>query len=255
MISQDPEGDAWTAELKAIRSELAAHPGTVAHQRSLAVRRAHGILVMNEHDLSQLLDAPDSDPDLVVELFQNVREPVVRDAFIQDLIRRLHNYVAAVKTLVDHTRRIMRAEADAAFKSEYEQRIAAMAAAPVVGFVQKLRYYFLHYGVPPFTQRVHPGRSADHGHAFEVLLSPADLLLWPDWSAGAKSYLRASTSEFDLRVPIREYNKLVESLYAWFYDAHWQVHRGSIEGADQVIARYNRVLVSLAGDPDTELTD
>src|SRR5205085_6713615 len=68
------------------------------------------------------------------------------DQFLKNVTRQLHNFVAAAKTLVEHTRIIAREMYDGTgLWNEYESEVAnRFTSSAHVQFVHKLRDYILH---------------------------------------------------------------------------------------------------------------
>ncbi len=68
----------------------------------------------------------------------------------REVTRRVHNFVAAALTLVEHTRIFMRKNySDTPILDRYQTKIDAdFKDEPLVQFVQNLRNYILHNGLP-----------------------------------------------------------------------------------------------------------
>lgn len=67
-----------------------------------------------------------------------------------EVIRLFHNYLASVKSLVDHTRIMVReVHGNKKFSREYElKKQEIFVNSPLSCFVQDLRNYILHKGIP-----------------------------------------------------------------------------------------------------------
>ena len=73
-------------------------------------------------------------------LLQAIGAKVERDRWLNEVGRLLHNVLAAVKTLVDHTHALHKNLYPAGDKSQdYTDRKKALAETPLVRFVQELR--------------------------------------------------------------------------------------------------------------------
>src|SRR5450759_220200 len=71
------------------------------------------------------------------------------DATLRELGRLLHNFIAAAKSLVDHTRRLYKKHYTNISIPEYQEKLRnRFAEDPQIQFVQSLRSYVLHYQVP-----------------------------------------------------------------------------------------------------------
>jgi hypothetical protein len=87
--------------------------------------------------------------------------------------RRLHNVIAAAKSLADHCRNTARAlYAESEFLTRYQTKIEETSdKSPVSRFVGDLRNYILHYRGSPIV-----GRVGTHGA--DIVLDRQRLLEW-----------------------------------------------------------------------------
>lgn len=77
-----PSEDEYAAALDAAQQRIIDHPGYKEKQLCDGLARTvYAVVVPNRDDLLALLDRAASDANLAVELFQNVRRPVVRTRF------------------------------------------------------------------------------------------------------------------------------------------------------------------------------
>jgi hypothetical protein len=106
------------------------------------------------------------------------------EEFVGEVRRFLHNYLASVKSLVDHSRRIVRDLCgQTAFWSQYQERVQATFMGPVPRFVQDLRNYTLHRDVPISGASIR----YEHGKLYGLLkLDVQSLRQWGSWSAAAQ---------------------------------------------------------------------
>lgn len=94
--------------LREVEARIAEHPGYRNYaQASALLATIKHVVEPNWRELLAVLDAPNSNTALAMELVQNVREPQVRDRYRATLDQKLHNYLASAFTLVDHVRRIV----------------------------------------------------------------------------------------------------------------------------------------------------
>ena len=103
---------------------------------------------MNAQELIEITNRV-NDPDEGLRLMsQDNRE--AGDQTHREVSRRVHNFVAAALTLVEHTRVFMRKHyANTSVLARFEGKISAeLDNEPVVKFVQNLRNFMLHKGLP-----------------------------------------------------------------------------------------------------------
>ena len=155
-----------------------------------SVKATLGVFVGNGAELWELLNEAASNPELALELVQNVRPDQRRVRFGGEMQRRLHRlHVASTKSLVDHTRRLVALyDSDSEFAREYERRKDDVASRPVTAFFNDLRNFILHRRLPSIGHRVTMSGPAAHDQKFEskVLLSARTLLEWDKWTAGSR---------------------------------------------------------------------
>lgn len=181
----------------------------------------------------------------LVETAQRVKDPDQGMAFMmeknheaglqahRELNRHVHNFVASALTLVEHTRGFMRKHyAGTDLLVTYEEQVkATFAQSPVVQFVQGLRNYMLHRGLPnssmfmKFTTT--PGATDGSGTVESgVHYDTASLLDWDGWRPVARAYLVQSGEHLDLQEFAEEYLTLINQFYGWL-DATLEAHHQS----------------------------
>lgn len=162
-------------------------------------------------------------------------------AALHQLTRKLHNYLAAAGSLIDHTRRFSQKW----YPSGTESRRAvasAIAARFHVGerlVVQDLRDYTLHYEVP-IIRAVHGETDAEGTPAF-LRLDTSELLKWDGWKARSRFALRAA-AELDLAALIVGYTGAVEDLYHWFDEWVRRTHADALAEHNALQAQHEQLL-------------
>jgi hypothetical protein len=149
-------------ELRRFESRLRAHPGYQEHVRLQAF--AHSLNTVFHRNCLELLtplQAVSSSLDLALKLIPGV-DPAVRGEFNAEVIRRLHNYVAATMTLVDHSRRLMR-ERTGSVADEFRTRKTTLLTNPEVRFIQELRKWAMSFRPPARVACQHGRRVASGG--------------------------------------------------------------------------------------------
>jgi hypothetical protein len=132
---------------------------------------------------------------------------------------RLHNFVASVMTLVEHTRILVRSRwSGSEFFEEYDQRIERFRTSPVARLVQDMRDYTLHRKLP-----VTGAQISSTGPPM-VFLDVPQLIVWKGWTKEAQEYLRQAGDAVPLRPLIDEYEQLAEDLYTWMERRIREIH-------------------------------
>jgi hypothetical protein len=165
-------------------------------------------------------------------MLHNIQNRDKLEAFGYEVICRIHNYVAAVLSLLDHTRNLYKK----LYKGtdlfpEYQERIDTdFKNNPLSKFVQDLRRYFQHYKSPiiMFTTTV------DSNEHFIVTISIPldDLMVFKDWSAPAKEYLSTFQEKVDVLEIASAYRDTVIAFYNWFRSRQEEIHADELKELD-----------------------
>jgi hypothetical protein len=153
----------------------------------------------------------------------------------RELNRHVHNFAASALTLVEHTRGFMRKHYDGTqLLTTYEQEAARVFGnSPVAQFVQGLRNYMVHRGLPKsqmfLTFNAHPDGDGSGTTRTGVRYSTASLLEWDGWKAVARAYLTQAGEDLNIQDVAQEYLTLVNQFKNWLdgqLEAH---HRRDLE--------------------------
>lgn len=167
------------------------------HARSFSVE----LFSVNASQLLTFLQS-NADPKEMMAGFQDLysSHDVMREA-----ARRLHNFLAASMTLVDHTR-VLIAEnyIHTPIEKQFKRGIEAnFASNPMTRFIQDLRNYMVHCGMPPLSRAakftpIAGGEPGVMNGLVDWNLETAKLLEWKGWKSEAKKYLKSAPKEIDL---------------------------------------------------------
>jgi hypothetical protein len=137
------------------------------------------------------------------------------EQFRANMVRHLHNFLAAAKSLVEHSRNFMKGVyAGHPLLAEYEDRVRSeMATSGLVQFVHDLRNYMLHKGIPIVreTLEFHPGGQP----AFAVALNLAGMRSWSGWSSGSRVFMQTLPDHIRLADVIEPYLEKTVHFYQW----------------------------------------
>ncbi len=166
-----------------------------------------------------------ADPTIGIKLMSDQH----RDAGHQvhrEINRRFHNFLAASKTLIDHTRVFMADHyANTDLLSQYQERIKHdLAEDELCRFVQDLRNYALHYELPISIMNFKYTR--DEGATTGVYIVTHELQQWSGWSAPSMNFLAQQREEiFPLKI-VNDYSAKIEAFHQWL-DAALDSHHAS----------------------------
>lgn len=234
-------------EFRELADRIQDHPGRVAHQRWKSLRSTHRILERNMAELAKLIRVAEKPPANLQMLFiSNVDQEALafQDDYFEELARLLHNYVASVGTLVDHSRNLIRNYEGTELATEYEARLEKVREKPVTGFIKRLRNYTLHSGMPSLGLQHSWTREGDgFRETHTVFFEKSKMLEWSGWG-GARQYLQEKGDTVPYRDIIQEYADAIESLYEWLYGQFESVHGAEIDEVNNLIQEQQRFFPS-----------
>jgi hypothetical protein len=240
-VAMTPESSA--AELlRRITSSPGAHYVNRRHQRSFSLN----VFQMNALELMEAarrMRDPDQGGSFMMEKNREAGTQAHRE-----LNRHLHNFTASAFTLVEHTRNFMRKHyVDAEPFAAYEARITSdFAKSPVAQFVQGLRNYILHRGMPnskmhmKFTSAF-DGPPGSGEMETGVRIETASLLEWDGWKGPAKAYLAKAGEELDVHQFTQEYLDLATELHAWLDQTLKDYHEADLIELAELQRQFNLV--------------
>jgi len=228
----------------AAEARLAAHPGYRAFQDQKAFKiTLDGVFWPNYLSLKALLDQAATDHELGIELIQNVYDDSVARQFEAEASRRLHNYVAATMSLVEHSRRLMRGRGDDVSRA-WDARRADLLMNGEVPFMIDLRVFIQHKALPVLAHSLkidHPN-SPDASWESEVELGRDRLLRWDGWKAAARAYLVQQDEAIKLRPLVKKHAELVYQANAWLLRTLADDNAPALVDANRLVVEVNQAM-------------
>jgi hypothetical protein len=157
--------------------------------------------------------------------------------YLMHIGRLLHNFVAAVQSLVDHTNNLYdklnvgpnKLGIEPKPFPAYKERIAAeFAEDPLYQFVKYLRHYCQHYQLPAVGLRFSFAPSTG-SETKMIHLSKTGLLGYDKWSAGAKKFLSEQAEEINILEVVTSYRSKVIAFYDWFLRSEREIFSDEID--------------------------
>jgi hypothetical protein len=211
--------------LRAEQERILAMPGRLAWAKLARLNRTAKVFRGNAEALLGHLKRMDN----IGHMLATTSDQQAFEAFLDEVERHLHNYVAAAHTRVDHFRRFKREDMPVSFREEYQRRIDdEFKAAPLHRFIVDLRHLMLHVRLPvsTATETWGPGDTWN----FQVMLDSADLLeRWDEWSPEARQYIEASGKSVDLGRTVATYTEKVIAFDRWVAEGFIREHLEEIE--------------------------
>jgi hypothetical protein len=154
----------------------------------------------------------------------------------RETTRRIHNFVAASITLVDHTRNFMKENyANTPIFDRYQSKIdTEFLQDPTIKFVQDLRNYMLHNGLPPSEMFLEFKSTPDLGNGAGELntgirLKATELASWSRWTAPARTFIEEVGEYIDIRELAETYSRKVLLLQEWLQLELDALHASDLE--------------------------
>ncbi|EOP48554.1 hypothetical protein IKQ_05528 [Bacillus cereus VDM053] len=198
----------------------------------------------NNIELVNLLNQYETDSNLALKIasFSN-RETF--EAFLAEIIRLLHNYLASAMTLVDHTRKLFRDEYEKIeFEKEYNKKIDELfVQSPVSRFIQDLRNYSMHRMLPMAGASV--AFSEETGMTQSIYLSKDKLIEWKGWKPNSRVYLDKQEDNIKLLQLVNEYTKNVTEFQTWFQEKQNEIHSEAMKELKAFEKEYNLKVANL----------
>ncbi len=158
-----------------------------------------------------------SDPDHGMTLMMEGNREAGTQAH-REINRHLHNFTASAMTLVEHTRVFMNdGYARTEVYSAYEDLVLrTFKDDPLSQFVQKLRNYMVHKGLPNSEMFLDLKNDSTNGAQIQtgVRIGTASLLEWDGWSSKARRYVESAGDALDIRALAEEYLARVNRFHA-----------------------------------------
>jgi hypothetical protein len=167
------------------------------------------------------------------------------ESFIDEVTRRLHNFLAGAKTLVDHTR-VFKNEMYKGhrFEKVYLEKLHRdLSRSPVVRFVQDLRNYVLHKQLPIASAELSFKRGEGTSMEFDstIKLDVNKLREWDGWKPESRVYLDTLDDKVQIREVVEKYEAAIRSFYQWFGEQQEQLHRVEFDELSELETQYEQV--------------
>jgi hypothetical protein len=142
-----------------------------------------------------------------------------RQEAMREVVSLLHNYLAAAKSLVDHTRRVVRKPYQpSSLQEECDRQIKSrFLDDPLVQFLEDLREMAQHYRLPSIRHTTTIQNEGGRGRMeIRMQLTKDDLSQYSGWCAKSRTYLANSGEGIDILALAEEYHSRVTAFHTWF---------------------------------------
>ncbi|WP_202744873.1 hypothetical protein [Acinetobacter pittii] len=227
----------WKHTYDTIRESAGNKHINRTYKRSFSVN----IFQMNTIELLQLsqrINDPNEGLDLMMAENRDAGNQTHRE-----VTRLVHNFVASAKTLVEHTRNFMKEHyQNTSIYNKYIEKIKLdFGNEPVIKFVEDLRNFLLHNGLPPTEMylefKSNPNTSnGDGAMKTGIRLKTKELLKWKGWTALAKRYLENSNDFIDIHNFASDYEKKVINFHNWLNNELNSFHSNDLTEYNKLVS-------------------
>jgi len=233
IVSDGPE------EWRKLSREYTRCEGFRIRNELQAARTYYEIFAANHEELKEVL-SDTKNPVLWSRIWGDV---TYRRHLQREVIRRLHNYVAAARSMVEHTRKFVRQTySDTALVAEYQAQVdQRFSHSPLCNFVQDLRNFVLHKN-PQAVRLTMTIRKDDLLTRSFTSLDLDRLREWDRWSDESLQYMEELAKNADLEPVIDAYMSEVASFQTWYGNRLKEEHREALEEMYRLEKRLREML-------------
>jgi hypothetical protein len=209
-----------------LHEEILAHPGYRLLQLLTAHSMSKNILSGNCFQLRKLLEVI-HDPQNIDRFWAIENRQHLRD-LQSEAIRHFHNFLASVKTAVEHTRNFMRDNAiRPEHQAEYQEKIdQVFVNDPLSKFLEDFRNFMLHRSLPLTEMTLDISTSAST--LYVDLIKMED---WEEWKEPSRRFIAANKPKVSMMRLIDEYEEKAKAFYEWFYPRFQHYYEREIDAA------------------------
>ncbi len=227
-----------------VRDALTSNPGYKFLERIKLHERSVHIFRGNYSDLVKVLSYLEDSNNFHKVWGEENRE---KQAFAhREVVRHFHNFLSAAQSLVEHTRIYMNQEhtGQQIYDSYQEKVNKNFKNNPLARFVQDLRNYFLHSGIPNSSMKLTIDTENPSPPTSEVLLNISKLKQSKVWKAESKKYIESCNDQISLKEVVESYHVKVRDFYLWFRSELDEWHKSDIEAYKKAAQEYNDFIKS-----------
>jgi hypothetical protein len=173
---------------------------------------------------------------------------------IRELQRLIHNFLASVKSLIDHTRNVVKdLYRNTKFYEEYALKVNSIFVDNRLAvFTQDLRNYFTHHSLPTVTPWVHLGTGSPAKPSYT--LSRNELLNhYSGWTRKSKEFLQNSNDDLLLSSILDDYHALAEGFRVWFVERLKKIHALEFSHLESLQNRFHTLISKSFEESDKEI--
>lgn len=216
-------------EILRLMKELKIMPEYKLYLELISLNNSIFIFDKNYSDLKNYVHTLTTDPSLADLFLPANREQLFEISL--EVIRRLHNFVAAAMSLREHALAIYNKHYKKSGRfPEYKERVnQVFGQDSLAQFVMGLRKYCQHYQ-SPYIGYLTEVSDTDWSKRRTAFLNVEDLRLCKDcWGSAAKEFLTTCEDKIHILDVATQYRIKVLEFYDWFQDRQSEIHSDEIK--------------------------
>lgn len=157
----------------------------------------------------------------------------------REIARLFHNFLAGAMTLVDHTRVFIEefylgTNVNREFKGRIQRDFVNNG---LTYFVQDLRNYMMHRGMPPIThnlmmKQIEGGVAGEMDATSQFNLPIIELKEWRNWRRASKEFIESYEKYIDIFTLVNEYSKIIYKFQDDLSGLLTEYHKDDLEELD-----------------------
>lgn len=175
------------------------------------------ILNRNYNDLIEIFNYYQKDKEI-----WDIKNRPKLGALQKELLRLVHNYLASIYSLVEHTYVFRGKLNNKEFENFCNEKINKLKTDISITFLKDLRVYTQHYKLPfleaSISFKMINSKKREAISEQNLFLDKEQLLKWDRWSSISKSYLNKQDDKIDIKIVIQEHQKIIKNFYGLFYN-------------------------------------
>jgi len=206
-------------------------------------RRAFSLNIFsgNFHELRRACEVVEN-PEIGVQLMSKTMKDVGTHAHME-VMRLFHNFLASAKSLIDHTRVFVDEHYEnTPLKHEYEEKIKSdFASDPLIKFVQDMRNYMVHRGMPSGSMSLTATRNPETNEQTlksTVSIDRDRLLDWSGWTKPSMIFIQGADARITISSICNTYSEKIINFYQWFDQKLYHHHEVDIEEFNDLQQKY-----------------
>ena len=212
--------------------DLDRHPVNRLMMALFAYGSTKDILAMNCFEVLRFIEEIESGRFSKIALDQKRR--LEYQNFQNHLIRYFHNFLAGAKTLIEHTRNMMKSDLiSEKHRLAYQSQVDTTFSDDLSKFVGDFRNYTLHFGLPPLAHVC-----SIPEEKWVVTLNLRDLQDWDKWTARSKKFIENHPDPIRLSWLVASYQEKAVSLHEWLVKSFLDYYGDLFKEFDEMKAAF-----------------